>query len=157
MRYRKSHTEVWPGNLIMSPFLSVLYKNHVFGSNQQSENAQTQIQNDGLHRNIPKRPWTTILWDSNIKTYEIFSSPTGTSASIVVLVKTWLSSDHVSASFLPDSFNVYRADRKYDINFTRGSGVLFAVSNNWSQLGDLHRRHLSRSAIGKTWFYEALH
>lgn len=61
------------------------------------------------------------------KSNKTFSSLMGTSSSIVAVTETFLSSDHVSASFILDNFIVYRADTKYSINSTKNYHVLLAL------------------------------
>ena len=61
------------------------------------------------------------------KSDELYSSLVGSPYSVVALSETWLSSEHASASYIPDNYLVYRGDREYNEECTRGGGVLVAV------------------------------
>lgn len=54
---------------------------------------------------------------------------------IVALSETWLCADHCSEEFFPDTYKVFRSDRKYDVTGgDRGGGVLLAVDSRFKTI-----------------------
>ena len=61
------------------------------------------------------------------KSDELYASLVGCPYGVIALSETWLSSDHASSFFIPEEYIVYRGDREYNVDCTRGGGVLLAV------------------------------
>ena len=63
------------------------------------------------------------------KSDEFFASVVDSNYDVIALTETWLSCNHPNASFFPEGFSVYRADREYNENCSRGGGALLAVND----------------------------
>lgn len=64
------------------------------------------------------------------KTADVFNSVSQFNYAIFALSETWLDPSINCNELFPNSFNVFRSDRKFsELNCTRGGGVLLAVTN----------------------------
>ena len=69
----------------------------------------------------------------NSKLIELDNSLISCDCHLVSLSETWLNDSVVNTEVCPDSFEVFRSDRKFEqLTITRGGGVLIAVRNELS-------------------------
>lgn len=61
------------------------------------------------------------------KQAEFVNNLIGSDYDVVCLTETWLSDDFYSSNYFTNDYYVYRKDRLYTPDVTRGGGVLIAV------------------------------
>lgn len=67
------------------------------------------------------------------KVNDLYSSASSSEFDIIGLTETWLSADISSTEYFPNSYVIYRCDRKFtEVGLSRGGGVLLAVKDNIS-------------------------